>query len=193
MVLRVMCAIGLFCVIAGCAAAAHPSPTPSAFIAVDQATETPSTALPLPTGTPYTYRAHYQAFERGFMVHAEGANCAYIFSTDNGGRILIPAAEREQPFGEYHYCSGFADLPASISDEGAPAAPFDRLWAAYPEFRAALGEAAGAEQWYTVTVYPAPAPVGFGGAPWDEPVIGLPDGGALRCGFRAATAGWCGR
>jgi len=160
--------------------------------------ETPYDPSPQPTGTPYTYRAHYQAFERGFMAHAEDATCAYIFvTTQVESGIIIPTAERAEPFGEYHYCTEYAEFMVAELGEAVPpglslpADPFARLWSTYPEVREALGYATLGDEWYTVTVYPLAIPVGFGGAPWQSPVIGLPDGSTLMCGFRAATAGWC--
>lgn len=160
--------------------------------------ETTFDPLPLPTGTPYTYRAHYQAFERGFMAHAEDATCAYMFVDDGvDNYIIIPDSERAEPFGEYHYCTEFAELPTAIPAESAPsgltlpADPFARLWVRYPEAREALGYATLGDEWYSVTVFPSAIPIGFGGAPWQQPVIGLPDGRTLQCGFRAATAGQC--
>ncbi len=160
--------------------------------------ETPYDPPPHPTGTPYTYRAHYQAFERGFMAHAEEATCAYmVVTTQDESGIVIPAVVRAEPFGEYHYCTEFADFMVAERAEAVPpglslpADPFARLWSTYPEAREALGFATRPDEWYTVTVYPSAIPGGFSGAPWQSPVIGLPDGSTLMCGFRAATAGWC--
>lgn len=153
---------------------------------------------PPPTLVPYTYNAHYQAFEHGFMAYAAEVTCAYVFAyAEEGGYIIIPAAERAKPFGEYHYCTEFATLPTitespSTPDEPTlPADPFARLWYAYPDMQTALGNPVAPAESYIVTVYPSSQPTGFSGAPWQSPVIGLPDGRTLNCGFRAATAGWC--
>lgn len=176
----------------------EPSITPTPAGLVIQPTETPFDPAPAPTSTPYTYRAHYQAFERGFMAHAEDSTCAYVFTfTAEGGQIVIPGTERAEPFGEYHYCTEFTELPPARLDDLPPAGlllpsdPFDRLWSSYAEMQEAVGYARSADEWYTVTVYPSSAPVGFSGAPWQSPVISLPDGRILMCGFRAATAGSC--
>lgn len=158
------------------------------------------TLMPTATATPSRVTALYQNFERGFMVADEGAGCAYIFAysaNDSVGNIVIPYEVRELDFytSAYHYCIEFDTLPDVIFNQSPPAGIqypggiFDRLWAAYSDVRAALGYATAPEQRY-ISALPA-VDNSYGGGPFSTPMIQLPDGKLLWCGFRAATSGTC--
>lgn len=143
-------------------------------------------SLPTPTASATSItsvKAVYLAFERGFMVYIDGADCAYAYADG----ILIPVEIARQEFGMYHYCLPYSALPAA--PQAAPDDPFGRLWTKYEELRQGLGNAVGSAVHYQAVIPPR-EPVIMGGVFYLS-VVTLPDGRALYCGHRAATAGSC--
>lgn len=159
------------------------------------------TEPPASTEIPVEVPVLYQAFERGFMLQGEVSNfgdtiqCAFVFSTtptpdEPDGSILMP-----QSTNGYQYCTQYGSLPENPMTDGAPAgllipvAGFGRIWGAYESVRTALGYAT-AEAFTYMGVVP-PSESSLGGGPFYTPIITLPDGRALYCGTRGATAGDC--
>ncbi len=146
-------------------------------------------SLTIPSPSPASVTARYQPFQQGFMVQRMGENCVFVFST----RIVIPREIASQPFGEYSYCTRIEGLPENLLVNSAPpglfvpTGVFGQIWDYYEEVREALGYATEAEITYKGRV-PAP-PAAISGAPFSTPIITLPDGQTLSCGFRAASVG----
>ncbi|MCC7208664.1 MAG: hypothetical protein IT323_15255 [Anaerolineae bacterium] len=126
--------------------------------------------------------AVYLPFEHGFMVRVSGADCLYAYA----GGIILPR-EVVTAYNTYRYCLPFADLPEA--PPGAPVEPFGRVWSRYAEVRDTLGMATGEAVRYRASMPPSD-PVIMGGV-FFAGVLTLPDGSALYCGMRAATAGTC--
>ncbi len=157
------------------------------------------TLTPTSTVTPSRIAAAYQDFEHGFMVADEAAGCAYVFAYsagDSDGNIVTPneILATNDISTIYNYCLEFGGLPeAVVSDIPSlaaltPTGIFGRLWTAYSDVREALGYATAPEQRYTSSLPPVN---NSGGGPFSTPLIQLPDGRLLSCGFRSATAGTC--
>ena len=149
-------------------------------------TPTISMTFPPPTQTPPPVRvdALYLEFEHGFMAYVEGTKCLYAFMQTG---ILIPDAIRAQDMGHYRYCTEFDGLPDAPA--GAPEGDFGRVWSYYPEMQAGLGAPSGEVVHYSGFIPPS-EPVVMGGIFYSG-MITLPDGQALYCGTRGATAGRC--
>jgi hypothetical protein len=172
-----------------------PFPTSTAFSPT--LVPTPEGFNPTLVPTPMPLAALYQPFEHGFMLHRAGENCVFAFSTletpgfPNGNIVLDPGMQGQMG-GQYAYCIRIENLPPLISatpeifgtDE-----TIGRVWHAYPEVQAALGQPLGAAYLYMGTI-PAPPPA-VGGAPYYTPIATLPDGRMLSCGTRGATSGTC--
>ena len=158
-------------------------PTPS-----DTPTITPTSLPPTLTFTPTRVNAVYLPFEHGFMAYVEGADCLYAYAeTGDWSGVLIPEEIRTQEMGHYRYCTVFAGLPDAPSD--APEGDFGRVWARYPELQPFLGMVVGEAEHYA-TIIPPSEPVVMGGVFYSGTIM-LPDGRALYCGTRGATAGDC--
>jgi hypothetical protein len=157
------------------------------------------TLTPYPTVTPSPIPATYQAFERGFMVLNDSFDCVYAFMNKTGdqpGSIIIPPDAGEPGLShQYYYCLEAAELPDNPVDavppEGLliPTGSIGKVWGAYDEIRTVLGYATDEPVHYARSLPRYPPTVG--GGPWSSPVIPLPEGTTLWCGFRAATAHSC--
>lgn len=149
-------------------------------------TEPPVMATPMPSMT--RVNAVYLPFEHGFMAYVEGADCLYVYAeTGDWSGVLIPDEIRTQEMGYYRYCTVFGGLPDAPSD--APEGDFGRVWARYPELQPFLGAVTGEVVRYASTIPPS-EPVVMGGVFYSGMIM-LPDGRALYCGTRGATAGRC--
>lgn len=136
------------------------------------------------------------------MVRGQESNCVYtyIYTADNpNGGILIPRDIRmiNDISSNYHYCVEFEVLPDNpISDPApsgwlVPTGAFGRVWGHYADVRQFLGYATAPELSYVAAVPPMPPSSYSDGGGWSNPVITLPDGRVLSCGFRSATSGMC--
>jgi hypothetical protein len=160
------------------------------------------TLTPPPTATLARLGGIYQTFEHGFMLWRQDQNCVYtyIYSDDNPqGGILIPKEIRmiNDISSAYHYCVEAAPLPDNpISDlppSGLlnPSGALGKVWGHYADVRQFLGYATSPEVSYVAFIPPrSPSSYSDGGG-WSDPVITLPDGQVLSCGFRSASSGMC--
>lgn len=182
-----------------------PAPSPAGPGAISTATPAmigtleaqPSTAS---TPTPLPGIARFQPFERGFIVQRAGESCVFVYAThardgNPDGNIVIPRSIAAKPYGMYSYCTPFDGLPETSPGVTAPAGLlvpmgiFGQVWSYYEDIRAVLGYATKPEWFYLWEVPPQPPTLG--GGPFSSPVVRLPDGRVLYCGYRAASAGHC--
>lgn len=161
------------------------------------------TLTPVPSATSTRIGAVYQTFEHGFMVWRQDQNCVYTYIYTDGapqGGILIPQEIRiiNDISSAYHYCVEVAPLPDNPNGDSPPSGrliptgALGQVWGHYADVRKFLGYATALEISYVAAIPPVPPGSSSGGSPWDQPVITLPDGKVLSCGFRSATSGMCG-
>ncbi|MEO8610504.1 MAG: hypothetical protein ABI690_21585 [Chloroflexota bacterium] len=160
------------------------------------------TLTPVPSATSTRLNGIYQTFEHGFMLWRQDQNCVYtyIYTADNAeGGILIPHDIRviNDVSSAYHYCVEVALLPDNpISDPAPwgllnPTGALGQVWGHYADVRKFLGYATAPELNYVASIPPrSPSSYSDGGG-WSDPVITLPDGRVLSCGFRSASSGMC--
>jgi hypothetical protein len=160
------------------------------------------TLTPIASATSTRLGAVYQTFEHGFMLWRQDQNCVYtyIYTDDNPkGGILIPQDIRmiNDVSSAYHYCVEVAPLPDNpISDPAPsgllnPTGALGQVWGHYADIGKFLGYATGPEVNYVASIPPrSPSSYSDGGG-WSDPVITLPDGRVLSCGFRSASSGMC--
>jgi hypothetical protein len=156
---------------------------------------TPPTIAPSPTTAPTTpptsVNAIYQAFEHGWMLWREEMNCVYSYTSDSETHIIVP----DELANDYTYCvpiDGLSPIADATPPTGLsfPSGSLGAVWNTYPTISDALGYSTQAEQSYIAAIPSSPTSTNDG-APFSQPVMTLPDGQVLWCGFRAATVGSC--
>ena len=139
--------------------------------AASPATGEMPTSTPAPRADEFVYLAH----ETGFMLRAVDEACAYAFSDATENIVMASGFDNA-----YLYC-----LPADSASDAA----FAEVWNRYEVVQQALGQPIAEPEHFTGTIPPGVS--AMNSVRYSLPFAPLPDGRALWCGIRAATAGTC--